>query len=54
MRTALIVIDKRRYIFQGKDIDFAYLALHGKFGEDGTVQAVLQTMDIPYSGCSPL
>ena len=22
--------------------------------EDGTVQAVLQTMNIPYSGCGPL
>lgn len=37
-----------------KGIDFAFLALHGKFGEDGTVQSVLQTMKIPYSGCSPL
>jgi len=50
-----IVIDKKEDIFsKAKDIDFALLALHGKFGEDGTVQAVLQTMDIPYSGCSPL
>ena len=37
-----------------KDLDFALLALHGKFGEDGTVQSVLQTLDIPYSGCGPL
>ncbi len=28
--------------------------MHGKFGEDGTVQSVLQTLDIPYSGCGPL
>ena len=37
-----------------KGIDFALLALHGQFGEDGTVQSVLQTLDIPYSGCGPL
>ncbi|MDU1855055.1 MAG: D-alanine--D-alanine ligase, partial [Clostridium baratii] len=35
-------------------IDFALLALHGQFGEDGTVQSVLQVLDIPYSGCGPL
>ena len=37
-----------------EDTDFAFLALHGKFGEDGCVQSVLETMDIPYSGCGPL
>lgn len=37
-----------------KNLDFALLALHGKFGEDGTVQAVLETLDIPYSGCGSL
>ena len=36
------------------DVDFAFLALHGKFGEDGCVQSVLETRDIPYSGCGPL
>lgn len=36
------------------NIDFALLALHGQFGEDGTVQSVLQTLGIPYSGCNPL
>ncbi|SHE34622.1 D-alanine--D-alanine ligase [Clostridium fallax] len=50
-----IVIDKKEDIIEkAKGIDFALLALHGKFGEDGTVQAVLQTMDIPYSGCGIL
>lgn len=36
------------------DVDFAFLALHGKFGEDGCVQSVLETRDIPYYGCGPL
>lgn len=31
-------------------IDIAFLALHGKFGEDGTVQAILESMEIPYTG----
>ncbi len=25
--------------------------MHGKFGEDGTIQGLLETMGIPYSGC---
>ncbi|MEF9934063.1 MAG: D-alanine--D-alanine ligase [Clostridium sp.] len=37
-----------------KGIDFAFLALHGKFGEDGVVQGVLETLQIPYSGCGVL
>ena len=50
-----IVIDKKEDIIEKvKGIDFALLALHGKFGEDGTVQSVLQTLDIPYSGCGPI
>src|SRR3989338_3521115 len=32
------------------DIDIAFLALHGKFGEDGTIQVILESMEIPYTG----
>lgn len=35
-------------------IDFALLALHGKFGEDGTIQGLLEALGIPYSGCGVL
>lgn len=50
-----IQIDKKEDVIDKvKNLDFALLALHGKFGEDGTVQSVLQTLDIPYSGCSVL
>ncbi|MEX2590837.1 MAG: hypothetical protein WD334_11585, partial [Chitinophagales bacterium] len=31
-------------------IDFAFLALHGRFGEDGQIQGLLSAFDIPYSG----
>ncbi len=37
-----------------KDIDFAFIALHGKFGEDGTIQALLESFNVPYSGCGVL
>ena len=50
-----VVIDnKEDIITKVKGLDFDLLALHGKFGEDGTVQSVLQTLDIPYSGCGPI
>lgn len=31
--------------------DYAYNALHGKFGEDGCIQGVLEILQIPYTGC---
>jgi D-alanine-D-alanine ligase len=30
--------------------DVAFLALHGRYGEDGTVQALLEAIGIPYTG----
>ncbi len=30
--------------------DLVFIALHGEFGEDGTVQAILDFMGIPYTG----
>lgn len=50
-----ILIDKKEDVFSKcKGIDFAFVTLHGKFGEDGKIQAILESMDIPYSGCGPL
>lgn len=31
--------------------DYAYNALHGKYGEDGCIQGVLEILRIPYTGC---
>lgn len=31
-------------------MDFAFLALHGMYGEDGTIQGLLEWFDIPYTG----
>ena len=50
----IIINSKDEVIEKVKEIDFAFLALHGRFGEDGTIQGVLETMGIPYSGCGVL
>lgn len=35
-------------------IDLAFIALHGKLGEDGTIQGLLEMMGIPYTGSGVL
>lgn len=32
------------------DLDVVYLTLHGKAGEDGAIQSLLELLDIPYTG----
>lgn len=34
-------------------IDIAFIALHGRYGEDGTVQKFLEEINIPYTGSGP-
>ncbi len=34
-----------------KGIEVVYNAMHGKFGEDGCIQGMLEVMGIPYTGC---
>ena len=34
--------------------DRVFIALHGRFGEDGTVQGALELLDIPYTGSGVL
>lgn len=31
--------------------DVVFLALHGTYGEDGTVQEILEQLGVPYTGC---
>ncbi|ALC17649.1 D-alanine--D-alanine ligase [Desulfuromonas soudanensis] len=33
-----------------EEVEVAFIALHGRYGEDGTVQGMLEMMDIPYTG----
>ena len=35
------------------DTEIVFLALHGTYGEDGTVQAELEKLRVPYTGCGP-
>ena len=39
------------YPWAGADV--AFIALHGPFGEDGTVQSLLDPMRVPYTGSGP-
>jgi D-alanine-D-alanine ligase len=33
-----------------KEIDFAFISLHGKYGEDGCLQGLLELLGLPYTG----
>lgn len=48
----LVEVDKNiaQKLQEGK-YDYAYNALHGKYGEDGCIQGILEILQIPYSGC---
>jgi D-alanine-D-alanine ligase len=50
---ARVVDADRRTVIQqlaGGGFDRAFIALHGRGGEDGVIQAVLEMLDIPYTG----
>lgn len=44
--------DARRisYEYLSNEIDFAFIALHGKYGDDGCIQGLLEILRIPYTG----
>lgn len=46
----IIVNDKNVEELNNHDIDVAFIALHGSFGEDGGIQAILEKRYIPYIG----
>ncbi len=41
-------------VLRAQRIDIAFLALHGRYGEDGCVQGLLELLGIPYTGSSVL
>jgi D-alanine-D-alanine ligase len=48
-----VSIDAVRDVAQRLDeeqVEVAFLALHGRYGEDGTIQGLLEIMGIPYTG----
>ena len=36
-----------------ENTDVVFLALHGSYGEDGTVQKELEKLGVAYTGCGP-
>lgn len=41
-------------VLRQSKIDIAFIALHGRFGEDGCIQGLLEIMGIPYTGSGVL
>ena len=41
-------------ILKQEKISLAFVILHGRYGEDGTLQGLLEVMGIPYTGSGPL
>ena len=46
--------DLARLVQDAPEIDIAMIILHGPFGEDGTVQGLLELLNIPYQGSGVL
>jgi D-alanine-D-alanine ligase len=40
-------------LISNNNIDIAFIALHGPFGEDGRIQNILQGLGMPYTGSGP-
>ena len=59
-RNALLAADKLASVADiaipgsGRRPDVAIIALHGKYGEDGTIQGMLELLGIPYTGSGVL
>jgi len=47
---ALFIDLKDDFYSKLKEINLAFLAIHGRYGEDGTVQGLLELMKVPYTG----
>jgi len=46
----LDIVDDVDGALRRSPVDLAFIALHGRFGEDGTVQSILEEKKIPYTG----
>jgi len=48
----MVVVDKDIAVkLKDGKYDYAFNALHGKYGEDGCIQGILEILQIPYTGC---
>ena len=53
----VVEIDAKRDLchkLQAANVDAVFITLHGRWGEDGTVQGLLEMLGIPYTGSSVL
>jgi D-alanine-D-alanine ligase len=50
----LISLEANAQHLSGEKLDVVFPALHGPFGEDGTLQGLLEMADVPYVGCGVL
>ncbi len=46
----IIVDSEVAFTLRREEIDIAFIALHGRYGEDGSIQGLLEIMQIPYTG----
>ena len=53
-RKGLIALEGDAHALSGERLDVVFPALHGPFGEDGTLQGLLEMADVPYVGCGVL
>jgi D-alanine-D-alanine ligase len=51
---AILIDLKNDFLNDIKKINLAFLALHGRYGEDGTIQGLMELMKIPYTGSGVL
>src|SRR3972149_700181 len=51
---AIFIDLKNDFLNDLKKINLAFLALHGRYGEDGTIQGLMEIMKIPYTGSGVL
>jgi D-alanine--D-alanine ligase len=50
---ALVAVDPSAAL-EGSGLDVVFPVLHGPYGEDGTVQGLLELANVPYVGCGVL
>ena len=50
-KNAALVDVSSDIISQLEGFEYAYNTMHGKYGEDGCIQGVLEILKIPYTGC---
>jgi D-alanine-D-alanine ligase len=51
---ALMHFDGDMRLTESRPVDVVFPVLHGPYGEDGTIQGLLELADIPYVGCGVL